>query len=24
MPSNFGETMRPDEFNDLVAFLLSK
>jgi putative heme-binding domain-containing protein len=24
MPSNFGETIKPGEFNDLVAFLLSK
>jgi putative heme-binding domain-containing protein len=24
MPSNFGETIKADEFNDLVAFLLSK
>jgi putative heme-binding domain-containing protein len=24
MPSNFGETIKPDEFTDLVAFLLSK
>jgi putative heme-binding domain-containing protein len=23
MPSNFGETIKPEEFNDLVAFLLS-
>lgn len=24
MPSNFGETLKPEEFNDLMAFLLSK
>src|SRR4029078_11525074 len=24
MPGNCGETIKPDEFNDLVAFLLSK
>ena len=24
MPGNFGEVMSPEEFNDLLAFLLSK
>ena len=24
MPGNFGEVLKPEEFNDLLAFLLSK